>query len=199
MRFLPRKPKPLPADLDRRSRGALALFDAGQYAPAERAWHALLVDCERELGPHHPETITTLDRLGSALFRLRRLHESADQHREAHRRAVGTFGRHHPATLMYAHNLGCALAVAHQWDEGLPVLRDTLERRRRKLGETHADTLAAAKTLGVSMFMIGDARTALEILEPAYEVAARTFGPDDPLVRDIGHNLSIMLRNSRRI
>lgn len=199
MRFLPRKPKPLPADLDRRSRGALALFDAGQYAAAERAWHALLIDCERELGSHHPETITTLDRLGSALYRLRRFLESADQHREAHHRAVGALGRNHPATLMYTHNLGCALVVAHQWDEGLPVLQDTLERKRRKLGEAHADTLATAQTLGVSMFMIGDARTALEVLEPAYEVAARTFGPDAPRVREIGHNLGIVLRNSRQI
>jgi tetratricopeptide repeat protein len=174
MRFLKRKPTPLPADLDRRSRGALALFDAGHYQPAEVAWRTLLTDCERELGPNHPETITTLDRLGSALFRQRRLDESADQHREAHRRAVEAYGRNHPDTLTYAHNLGCALAVTRRWDEGLPLLRDTLERRRRKLGRAHPGTLDTAKTLGVSMFMIGDAQAAAEILQPAYRTAART-------------------------
>lgn len=198
MRFFPRRSTPLPPDLDRRFRGALALFDAGQYAPAERAWHALLADCERELGPNHPETITVLDRLGSTLFRQRRLGESADRHRDAHRRAVATLGQNHPDTLTYAHNLGCALAVIHRWDAGLPVLRDTLERRRRKLGRAHPDTLATAKTLGVTMFMIGDAHAAVDILRPAYRIAVRTFGLDAPIVEDIGNNLNIVLRNSRR-
>jgi tetratricopeptide (TPR) repeat protein len=198
MRFLPRKSK-LPAALDRRSRSALALFDAGQYASAERAWHMLLADCERELGPDHPGTIITLDHLGSALFRQRRFLESADQHREAHRRAVAAIGQNHPDTLTYAHNLGAALAVAHQWDEGLSILRDTLERRQRKLGHAHAETLDTAKTLGVSMFMLGDAQAAVDILQPAYRTAVQTFGPNDPLVEDIANNLNIVLRNSRRI
>jgi hypothetical protein len=115
-----------------------------EYAAAERAWDGLLAHCERELGPNHPATIVTLDRLGSALFRLRRPPESADRHRKAHCRAVGTFGRTHPDTLTFAHNLGCALVVAHQWDEGLPVLRDTLKRRRKKLGGAHPDSLDTA-------------------------------------------------------
>ncbi|MFF5072600.1 tetratricopeptide repeat protein [Micromonospora olivasterospora] len=196
MGFRWRRPAPLPADLERRSRAALALFDAGQYAPAERAWQRLLVDCERELGPEHPETVVTLDRLGSALFRLRRLVESADRHREARRRAVSTFGRDHPATLTFAHNLGCALVVAHQWAEGLPVLRDTLRRKRRRLGAAHPETLDTAKTLGASLFMAGNAPEAVEILEPAHRAAVRRFGPDDPLTREIGDNLAIVLRNS---
>ncbi|MGW1059102.1 tetratricopeptide repeat protein [Micromonospora rubida] len=198
MRFLPSRPEPLPADLDRRARAALALFDAGQYALAERAWHTLLADCQRQLGPDHPETLCTLDRLGSALFRLRRPVESADRHREAHRRAAASLGRSHPTTLMYAYNLGCALVLIHQWGEGLPVLRETLRRQRRKLGEADPASLATAKTLGVSLFMAGDARAALELLESSYQVATQAFGPHDPLVRDIGENLRVARRNTHR-
>ncbi|MGW0434515.1 tetratricopeptide repeat protein [Micromonospora sp. NPDC003197] len=198
MRFLPSRPKPLSTDLDRRARAALALFHAGQYAAAERAWNALLADCERQLGPDHPETLCTLDRLGSALFRLRRPVESADLHREAHLRAVASLGRSHPTTLMYAYNLGCALVLIRAWGEGLPVLRETLWRQRRKLGKAHPASLATAKTLGVSLFMAGNAQASLELLESSYQMAAQVFGPQDPLVRDIGENLRVVRSNTHR-
>lgn len=176
MRFLSPKPTPLPDELDRKARGAMALFDAGHYYAAERAWAALLVECERELGAQHPESMATLDRMGSALFRQRRFEESAERHREAHRRAVEVLGPKHADTLQYAHNLGCALAMANHWAEGLEVLRSTVKLRRKTLGATHADTLDTTKTLGVSLFMAGDAQAAAELLQSAYRTAARTFG-----------------------
>ncbi|MDG4781821.1 tetratricopeptide repeat protein [Micromonospora sp. WMMD961] len=196
MKFLSSRPKPLPEELKRRSREALALFDAGEYASAERAWEALLTDCDRDLGPAHPETITTLDRLGSAMLRQRRPDESADRHREAHRRAVRAFGRNDPATLIYAYNLGCALVETQQWGEGLPVLTETLRRQRSRLGKSHPDTLATARTLGASQFLAGDTLAALQLLGASYNLASEAFGPDDPLTQDLAENLGMVLRDS---
>lgn len=195
MRFGRGKAKPVPDNLDRCTRNAVVLFETGQYERAERLWRPLLADHERILGPDHQETIRTRDRLASVLFRLRRPGEAAEMHREAHRRAIGTFGRNHPETLFFAHNLGAALVVANR-REGIQILEDTMTRQRRKIGRSHKDTLTTAKTLGCALFTAGDVQHALQILGSAFETSSRAFGDNDPLVQDIAHQLDVVSRNS---
>jgi hypothetical protein len=194
--FSRRKEAPVPDELARRIRSSLALFDAGQYQHAEPEWMAIVRDCTDQLGPDHPETVRNVDRLGSVYFRLKILHQSAAMHREAHRRALITFGPDHPETLSFAHNQACAMVVMGD-REAIPLLQDTLERQRRKLGKRHEATITTAKTLGVFLFMKGDARGAISTLDDALAAGTRAFGKDDPLVTDIAHQLDIVLRNTR--
>ncbi|WP_434441570.1 tetratricopeptide repeat protein [Lentzea sp. E54] len=196
MWFARRKEKPVPEELARRTWSALALFDAGQYQHAEPEWRAIVREHTDQLGPDHPETIKNIDRLGSVLFRLRKLDLSRNMHDEAHRRALTTFGLNHPATLSIAHNLACAMVLMGD-REAIPLLNDTLTRQRRKLGKRHQDTITTAKTLGVFLFTKGDAQGAITTLSEALQAGTRAFGKNDPLVADIAHQLDIVLRNSR--
>lgn len=197
MWFSRRKETPVPAELARRIKSALALFDAGQYQHAEPEWTALVLDCREQLGPDHPETLRNVDRLGSVYFRLKKLMQSESMHRAAHEQALTTFGADHPETLSFAHNRACAMVVMGD-RAAIPLLEDTLARQRRKLGMRHEATITTAKTLGVFLFMKGDAQGALDNLEEALAAATRAFGRDDPLTADIAHQLDIVRRNSYR-
>ncbi|MFB9683486.1 tetratricopeptide repeat protein [Amycolatopsis plumensis] len=195
MGLFSKRPKALPADLDRRARAAGAMFDAGQFAAAELSLSSLVADCETTAGPEHPGTLAVLDLLGSTQFQRERLPESAVSHREARRRAVAVLGPDHPETLKYGHNLGCTLSMLRAWDEGLPVLRDVLTRRTRKLGERHPDTIDTAKTLGAALYLTGDKQAAATTLQAAYHAAMKAFGSGDPLTQEVAHNLEIVLRH----
>src|SRR4051812_42756932 len=65
MGLFSRRPKALPADLERRARAAGAMCDAGQFAAAELSLSSLFADCETVAGPEHPGTLAVLDLLGS--------------------------------------------------------------------------------------------------------------------------------------
>ncbi|MFD3458910.1 tetratricopeptide repeat protein [Nocardia fluminea] len=173
------------------------MFDAGRHGSAEFALTELLADCEAEIGPGHPFTITVIDALGSACYQQRNFPGAAARHRDAHHRATRALGPNHPLTLGAAHNLGAALVLMHQWAEGLPVLLAVLEARKEALGSDHPDTLATAQAVGSGLFKSGDRQGATLILDQAYRTALRAYGSDDSTVVDLRHNLDVVLRNSR--
>ncbi|MGF0316539.1 tetratricopeptide repeat protein [Nocardia fluminea] len=197
MRFTWRRPNRVPAQLERRLRDALQLLDIGHHGSAESALTELLADSEAEIGPEHPFTITVIDALGSACYQQRNFPDAAARHRDAHNRATRALGPNHPLTLGAAHNLGSALLLMHEWAEGLPLLLTVLEAKKEALGSDHRETLATAQAVGSGLFKSGDRQRAALLLDQAYRTALVAYGPDDPTVVGLRHNLDVVLRNSR--
>jgi tetratricopeptide (TPR) repeat protein len=169
-----------------------------QYAgdlSAARPWHERgLAIREQALGPHHPDTATSLHHLGYLLVDLGELAAA----RALFERAVAirerVLGPDHAATAQAIGNLGRVL-----WDQGeLAAARVLLERaltiRERVLGPRHPSTAFSLSYLGARLRDQGELAAARPLLERALAIREQVLGADNPWVAFSLGDLALLLQ-----
>jgi Flp pilus assembly protein TadD len=101
----------------------------------------------RQLGPEHPDTLTSMSLLGSALYQIGRLGEAEQLHRQVLRSRAHVLGPDHPETAISRHHLALALRDLNRLDEAETELRAAWDVFARALAPHHPYTRAAEQDL----------------------------------------------------
>ncbi|MFF4433102.1 tetratricopeptide repeat protein [Streptomyces sp. NPDC001513] len=108
---------------------------------------ALVSDCLRELGAHHPITLSAELNCAHALFNTGQPDEALPRARRAVAQHESRYGAEYPITLAARSLLGSALSAVGQNDEAIEQTGLVVNGRERILGPTHPWTVIAKQKL----------------------------------------------------
>jgi len=154
---------------------AIGLFDAA--LPLQ---DSALATRRRTLGEEHPDTLVSINNMGSLLQAQGRLAEAEPYLREALEKRRRTLGEEHPQTLGSIGNMGSLLQAQGRLAEAEPYLREALEKSRRTLGEEHPATLVSINNMGSLLQAQGRLAEAEPYWREALEKSRRTLGEEHP-------------------
>lgn len=149
---------------------------------------------QRELGPDHPDTLTSIDTLGTMFEEKGEVPKAEAKYRQAYEARIRVFGKDHSDTLNSMGNLGNILRAQGKFVDAEPLLRESLEGRK-KIAANQRDTLISMNTYGFLFIEQGKLKEGEPYWREAYEIGKREFGTDDRDVLVWTHNLA-GLRNS---
>jgi serine/threonine protein kinase/tetratricopeptide (TPR) repeat protein len=129
-----------------------------------------------ELGPEHPKTLATMNRLGRALMfngQSAEAEQVLTESLEASRRALG---ENDPKTLESISSLAWSLQATGRFPEAEKLYRLALAEQRRTLGESRLDTLASLGSLAWVLQRQGKTEEAEALAREALEASRRAYG-----------------------
>ncbi len=161
--------------------------------------HRLALERRRQtLGPEHPETARSHDRLGDTLRRLGEMDEA-----ERHLRLALDLrsAAQPPDSIELAetlNNLGLLLTERGERAAAEPLLRRGLEIRMEKLGPEHADTAVSSSNLGQLLMAERRLDEASALLESTLAGRRARLGEDHPKVALSLHTLGSLRQEQGR-
>ncbi len=167
-------------------------------AQAIVAGKSLAADCERALGPDHPDTLASRNNLAAAYRAAGRTAEAIPLHQQTLADRERVLGPDHPDTLASRNNLAVAYVAAGRSDEAIPLHRQTLADRERVLGPDHPDTLQSRNNLADTYRASGRTAEAIPLHQQTLADRERVLGPDHPDTLASRNNLAAAYRAAGR-
>jgi len=168
-------------------------YARGAYASALNLWERELEFLRRELGPEHPQTLTSMNNLAETR-RARgdwpRALELQEDVLAVRRRVLGP---EHPETLGAMNNLATTLKAQGDFARARVVQEKVLDVSRRVLGPDHPDTLGGMNNLASTLRAQGDFAGAGTLSEAALDVCRRVVGPEHRYTLIAMHNVAAAL------
>ncbi|WP_376794538.1 tetratricopeptide repeat protein [Thermogemmatispora sp.] len=159
------------------------LHDHGRYPEALPLLERSLSICEQALGPHHPDTATSLNNLALLYHALGRLHDALPLYQRSlsiHEQALGP---HHPDTASSLNDLASLYRDLGRFEDALPLAQRSLSICEQALGPDDPDTASSLYTLALLYRDLGRPDEALPLLERALAIYERALGPDHPITQ----------------
>ncbi|OJJ42627.1 hypothetical protein ASPZODRAFT_105081 [Penicilliopsis zonata CBS 506.65] len=156
------------------------LFLQGRYQEAEAMLRQVLRGTEKILGPKHPDTLASINNLGSVLGEQGKYQEAEAMHRQALREKEKVLGPEHPNTLASVNNLGLVLGDQGKYQEAEAMHRRALREREKVLGPEHPNTLASVNNLGLALGKQGKYQEAEVMHQRALRGYEKVLGPEHP-------------------
>lgn len=145
------------------------------------------------LGPHDPQTLESLRRLGQLLGLRGRLAEAEPLVFEAADVCEAVLGATDPLTLKSLEGVAAWLTLRGPYDSALEHLQSAYTRWCDTVGMDHPDTLAAAAQLGALLQSMGRHNDAEFYLRQALEGRRERLGQDHPATLASQHALGSLL------
>ncbi|OBT60492.1 hypothetical protein VE03_10079 [Pseudogymnoascus sp. 23342-1-I1] len=124
------------------------LLLTGEYAAAEKIGRTAVEGRKEVLRVEHPDSLTSVSRLGSVLEKQGKYEEAEAMQRRALGGREKVLGVEHPDTLTSVSNVGWVLEKQGKYEEAEAMQRRALEGREKVLGVEHPDTLTSVSQLG---------------------------------------------------
>jgi serine/threonine protein kinase len=102
------------------------------------------------LGPHHPDTLASMQSLATACEWVGRFSDAISLEQRILDQRMAVFGPDHPETLSSMGRLAVGQHVAGQWDKSVRLLEHLLEKQRAICGPTHPHTLGTMHHLAMN-------------------------------------------------
>jgi serine/threonine-protein kinase len=156
-------------------------FDLQQFAEAVPPTREALEIQRRELGPNHPEVLTSLGNLATLTARAGQPDSALALHAEvlALRRALGPQEQSVAVTL---NNMGSLLLGVDRYDEAEPYLREALDIQLRLLPREHPDVALSMSNLASLYREQGRYDDAEPLYREALALRRSVYGPWHPRV-----------------
>jgi tetratricopeptide (TPR) repeat protein/pimeloyl-ACP methyl ester carboxylesterase len=158
-----------------------------------------LADCERVLGPDHPDTLTSRNNLAGAYESAGRLSEAIPLYEQTLAERERVPGPDHPDTLASRNNLAGAYRSVGRLSEAIPLYEQTLADYERILGPDHPDTLTSRNNLAAAYESVGRLSEAIPLYEQTLAQRERVLGPDHPDTLTSRNNLAYAYRSAGRL
>jgi len=140
----------------------------------------VLADCERLLGPDHPDTLASRHNLAGAYESAGRLREAIAVYERNLADCERLLGPGHRDTLASRHNLAGAYKSAGWPRKAIDLHERNLADRERLLGPGHPDTLASRHNLAGAYGSAGRLGEAIDLYERNLADRERLLGSDHP-------------------
>jgi tetratricopeptide (TPR) repeat protein len=121
-----------------------------------------------ELGPDHPDTLSSMHNLALGYRDAGKLELALPLCEETLKLQRTKLGAEHPETLNTMGVLAATYWSLHRFDRSIPLFEEALRAQEKKLGRQHPMTLFTVGNLGVSYKDSGSLAEALPLLEEAY-------------------------------
>ena len=151
---------------------------------------------ERFLGLDHPDTLNTMNSMGSIFIRLGKFQEAESLLLKLIPIKKKVLGAEHKDTIISMQNLGVAYYYQQKYTESEAIGRETLRIRRRVLGEDHEDVIYSLENLAIALAGQKKHEEAKKIYYEAKDLADRILEPNHPQTLRIMHNLACELKDS---
>jgi len=155
-------------------------MDLGLYAEARTQLERALDLRRRFLGAKNPETLTTMNRLGNAVFLEGKYPEAEallSQTLEIQRRVLGPEDLN---TLTALNTLASVYWAQGKYPQAEAVDSQTLKIRRRVLGPEHPETLRSMNNLAIVYDEEGKYAQAEALQSQTLDMRRRVLGPEHP-------------------
>ncbi len=168
------------------------LHQAGKYPLALEKAKRVLAIVEKELGPEHPETGTSLNNLAE-LYRAMGAYEKAlPLFARALAISEKTQGPEHPETGISLNNLALLHGAMGAYEKALPLYTRALALTERALGPEHSSTGTRLNNLAELYRAMGEYEKALPIYARALVIAEKTSGPENLATGTYLNNLALL-------
>jgi serine/threonine protein kinase len=134
----------------------------------------------RHRGPHHPDTLVSMNNLATSYGALGRHAEARDLYEEVLTVHKATRGPDHSDTLRSMNNLGNSYHALGRHADALALHEQTLALRKARLGPNHPDTLGSMNNLANSYAALRWHAAALKLHEETLALRRATLGADHP-------------------
>jgi tetratricopeptide (TPR) repeat protein len=166
-----------PGTLAIRNRYLFAVTTQGTRPGIEAQARTSLEECERVLGPDHPETGDAANILAELYINMGRADEAVELRRRASRIFNAALGPGDEKTLEIDNNLGVVLVNAGRPAEAVTVLRSVVGRHR-SADPPFAELGSNLGNLGGAMLAAGQFADAEAVLREAIPLCNDRLGPD---------------------
>jgi tetratricopeptide (TPR) repeat protein len=143
------------------------------------------------LGPDHPDTLGSMNRLADSYAALGRQAEALKLREETLTLRKAKLGADHPDTLKSMSNLASSYAALGRHNEALMLREETLAVQKSKLGPDHPDTLGSMNNLASSYSDLGRHVEALKLEVETLALKQQNLGVDHPDTLNSMNNLAI--------
>jgi tetratricopeptide (TPR) repeat protein len=165
----------------------------GDYAGARPYSERALVIREKQLGPDHLHTATSLNNL-ALLLHAQGAHSEA---KPLYERALAIWerqlGPNHPDTASSLNNLAALLHAQKAYADAKPLYERALAIREQRLGPDHPHTATSLNNLAALLEAQGAHAEARSLYERALAIYEKRLGPDHPYTATGMNNLALLL------
>ncbi|MBV8215047.1 MAG: tetratricopeptide repeat protein [Verrucomicrobia bacterium] len=177
---------------------AWILQDQGKYRDAEVAFRDVLTVREEALGPEHPDTLATRERLARALAFEGKYAEAEAEYRAVIQLRQKILGSEHPDALTPRNSLGNVLRLEGKYAEAEKEYRDVMKLREKVLAPDDPNTLATRKNLANVLYDQGKYTEAEAEDRAVIKGEAKVLGPEHPTTLQTRNNLANLLDHEGR-
>ncbi|PYI09493.1 TPR-like protein [Aspergillus sclerotiicarbonarius CBS 121057] len=152
----------------------------GKYNDAETMLRQALQDRHERLGPEHPDTLDSLDKLGVVLWHRGQYKAAEISHQQAFQGKEKIYGPDHPNTLQSLANLATVLDEQGQYETSDALYQRALQSGEKALGSDHPTTLNRLDNLGVRLQERGKYEEAEQMHRRVLQSKQKMLGPEHP-------------------
>nr|WP_199303050.1 FxSxx-COOH system tetratricopeptide repeat protein [Oscillatoria sp. FACHB-1406] len=145
---------------------------------------------ERQLGPDHPDTASSLNNLAGLYNSMGRYEEAESLLQRALSINERQLGPDHPDTATSLNNLAALYYAMGRYEEAEPLLQRALSIHERQLGPDHPSTAQSLNNLAALYRSMGRYEEAEPLLQRALSIHERQLGPDHPHTATSLNNLA---------
>jgi len=172
--------------------------DQGRYAEAETLYNQVLTECEKQLGPEHPDTLRTVGNLAIVYRNQGRYGEAETLYKQVLTGQETQLGPKHPDTLRTVGNLAIIYRNQGRYGEAETLYNQVLTECEKQLGPEHPDILQAVVNLAIVYRNQRRYEEAETLYKRALTEQETQLSPEHPeTLRTVG-NLAIVCRNQGR-
>jgi len=153
---------------------------------------------KRVKGPEHPDTLSSMHNLASALGSQGKWGEAEVLHRVELELSKKVMGPKHPLTLTSMHSLADVLGSLGKWDEAEVMHRAELELSKQVKGLEHPDTLTSMNNLATVLVERGKWAEAAIGYREVIATSCKVWGSEDPCTASFCRSLKADLWNWAR-
>jgi serine/threonine protein kinase len=135
---------------------------------------------QAHLGPDHPDTLASMDRLANAYSEVSRDADAIALYQRILEKRRQMLGPDHPETLACLSHLAAAYCWGRQFDQSVRLYEQVLEKQRTICGPTHPETLDTMLGLAEAYRDGGRLAEALALYERLLDSLKSTHGPVSP-------------------
>ncbi len=151
------------------------------------------------LGDDHPDTLFSIDHMGSLLWSQGAMIEAEAYYRKALEARRRVLGDDHPNTLESINNIGALLIAQGKPAEAEPYSREALEGCRRVLGNQHPETLQSINNVGALLQQQGKPAEAEVYYREVLEARRGVLGNEHPETLQSINNMGVLLETQGKL
>ena len=174
------------------------LFAQGKYGDAEELYRSVIEIRSRVLGPEHPETLASRNRLIYALNEEEKHAEAEAEARQVVKLREKILGFEHPDTLLSRYNLASALYHEGKFAEAERLYREVSKLDNTVIGPEHPRTLAARIGLANTLNDQGKFAEAISSYRDVIRLDEKVYGREHPVTLNDRMDLATALQANRQ-
>jgi tetratricopeptide (TPR) repeat protein/tRNA A-37 threonylcarbamoyl transferase component Bud32 len=174
------------------------LFAQGKYGDAEKQYRSVIEIRSRALGPEHPETLASRNRLIYALNEEEKHAEAEAEARQVVKLREKILGFEHPDTLLSRYNLASALYHEGKFAEAERLYREVLKLDENVIGPEHRRTMAARIGLANTLNDQGKYAEAIPSYRHVIRLDEKVYGREHPVTLNDRMDLATALQGNHQ-